>query len=70
MVALLRLLVNPMSMPAILLPVFGVVGLSYYVAFLHLFGEFRGSDLKLFKESVNPKKMAQYMKTELKSEGV
>lgn len=46
--------------------VFGIVGLCVYMGILYLFKEFTKDDLNFFSDTLSPKKMAKYVKSELK----
>ncbi|MBU2565591.1 MAG: flippase [Candidatus Thermoplasmatota archaeon] len=45
---------------------FGIIGLVAYLGILYLFKEFTREDLNFFLDTVNPKEMAGYVKSELK----
>ncbi len=45
---------------------FGIIGLGVYLGILYLFKEFTKDDLNFFFDTVNPKEMAGYVKSELK----
>ncbi|MDI6917422.1 MAG: flippase [Thermoplasmatales archaeon] len=45
---------------------FGIIGLGVYLGILYLFKEFTKDDLNFFLDTVNPKEMAKYVKSELK----
>lgn len=45
---------------------FGIIGLVAYFGILYLFKEFTREDLNFFLDTVNPKEMGRYVKSELK----
>jgi hypothetical protein len=45
---------------------FGLIGLGVYVGILYLLKEFTKEDLNFFLDTVSPKEMAKYVKSELK----
>ena len=45
---------------------FGIIGLVAYLGILYLFKEFTREDLNFFLDTVNPKEMGRYVKSELK----
>ena len=45
---------------------FGIIGLGVYVGILYLVKEFTKKDLDFFLDTINPKEMAGYVKSELK----